>query len=48
VVTAAESAERIASCLADCGETVFRIGSVVERGDGAGSRIRNMAAQWPS
>jgi phosphoribosylformylglycinamidine cyclo-ligase len=48
VVTAAESAERIASCLADCGETVFRIGSVVERGDGDGSRIRNMAAQWPS
>jgi hypothetical protein len=26
---------------------VFRIGAIVPRGDGEGTRIRNMAAQWP-
>jgi phosphoribosylformylglycinamidine cyclo-ligase len=48
VVTAADAAERIARSLGDAGETAYRIGSIVERGDGAGSRIRNMAVQWPS
>ncbi|HEX3499463.1 MAG TPA: phosphoribosylformylglycinamidine cyclo-ligase [Stellaceae bacterium] len=48
VVTAADAAERVTNCLEEGGETVFRIGRIVERGDGAGSRIRNMAAQWPS
>jgi phosphoribosylformylglycinamidine cyclo-ligase len=47
VVVAAEAAERIAHSLGESGETVLRIGSIVERGDGPGSRIRNMAAQWP-
>lgn len=47
VVVAADAAERIAGSLQGAGETVFRIGSIVERGDGPGSRIRNMAAQWP-
>jgi phosphoribosylformylglycinamidine cyclo-ligase len=48
VVATADAADRIASCLGEAGEMVFRIGSIVERGDDAGSRIRNMAAQWPS
>ena len=48
VVTAADVAERIANRLGEAGETVFRVGRIVERGDGAGSRIRNMAAQWPT
>jgi phosphoribosylformylglycinamidine cyclo-ligase len=47
VVVAADSAERIANALGEAGEMVFRIGSIVERGDGPGSRILNMAAQWP-
>jgi hypothetical protein len=44
---AAPAAERVSQCLTEAGETVFRIGSIVERGAGPGSRIRNMAAQWP-
>jgi phosphoribosylformylglycinamidine cyclo-ligase len=48
VVAAAEAAERVADSLAGAGETVFRIGSIVERGAGPGSRILNLAAQWPS
>ena len=48
VVVAADAAERITTCLAEAGETVFRIGDVVPRGDGPGSRIRNMAARWPT
>jgi phosphoribosylformylglycinamidine cyclo-ligase len=47
-VVAADAAERVADSLAEAGETVFRIGGIVERGEGPGSRIRNMAAQWPS
>jgi phosphoribosylformylglycinamidine cyclo-ligase len=47
-VVSAAAAERVAQCLGEAGETVFRIGSIVERGDGPGSRIRNMAAQWPA
>jgi len=46
-VVAAPAAERVSQCLAEAGETVFRIGSIVERGASPGSRIRNMAAQWP-
>jgi phosphoribosylformylglycinamidine cyclo-ligase len=48
VVAAAEAAERVANSLAGDGETVFRIGSIIARGDGPGSRILKMAAQWPS
>jgi phosphoribosylformylglycinamidine cyclo-ligase len=48
VVVAAEDADRIARCLGEAGETVFRIGAIVPRGDGEGTRIRNMAAQWPA
>jgi phosphoribosylformylglycinamidine cyclo-ligase len=47
VVAAANAAERVANCLSEAGETVFPIGTIVPRGDGDGSRIRNMAAQWP-
>jgi len=47
VVVAAEHADRIARCLGDAGETVFSIGAIVPRGDGEGTRISNMSAQWP-
>ena len=47
-VVSADAAERVAQCLSDAGETVSRIGIIVARGDGPGSRIRNMAAEWPA
>jgi phosphoribosylformylglycinamidine cyclo-ligase len=47
VVTTADAAGRIAGALREAGETVYRIGSIVERGDGEGSRVHNMATQWP-
>jgi phosphoribosylformylglycinamidine cyclo-ligase len=48
VVVAAEAAERVTESLTEAGETVFRIGGLVERGAGSGSRILNLATQWPS
>jgi phosphoribosylformylglycinamidine cyclo-ligase len=46
VVAAAAEADAVAQRLAEAGETVYRIGRIVPRGDGPGTVLRNGAAQW--